>query len=69
MHQPQRHALTDQLVTANVVSAMNAASVAVASVDPSAAVAQTSPADPTPMVCQKGNGLTPWHLVPMRLPA
>lgn len=75
MHQPPRHALTDQLVTANVgsvgsvVSAMTAASVAVASVDPIAAVAQTSPADPTPMVCQKGNGLTPWHLVPMRLPA
>ena len=71
MHQPPRHALTDLLVTANagsVVSAMTAASVAVASVDPSAAVAQTSPGDLTPLVCQKGNGLTPWHLVPMRLP-
>lgn len=53
----------------SVVSAVTAASVAVASVDPSAAVAQTSPADPTPMGCLKGNGLKPWQPVPMRHPA
>ncbi|NDH54780.1 MAG: hypothetical protein EBY24_23035, partial [Betaproteobacteria bacterium] len=49
--------------------AMTAASVAVASVDPSAVAGQTSPPSQTPMAHLKRNGLTPWHLVPMRLPA
>ena len=75
MHQPQRHAQSGRAEMANVVSvvsvvsAMTGASVAAASVDPSAAAARTSSPGLTPMAHLKCNGLMPWQLVPMRLPA
>ena len=63
MYRPQRHAQSDRAEMAN------GASVAVASVDPSVAVAQTSPPGLTPMAYLKCNGLTLWHLVLRGLPA